>query len=163
MLGVYNKGAAPFHFLTQPHGTNIWNDAVKKILNGKYDMSKGAKDYAAYGWVHVPEDTTLFVEAGAATNVKLNGLGYDVSNGGKWHGVDIEFKKGLYKVEVSTVNNGGQLPGCGVKITDKNANVELPVFFSDEALNVFSKSLKPGSIELSAWEGKRIVVPIPKK
>lgn len=155
MLGTYDGGAVPFHLMTQPDGNNVWNNGVNKILAEKNIVSRGAKSFAASGWVNVPEDTTLFIEGGRATTVKLNGLGYDLSNYGKWHGAEAEFKKGIYKVEVSTINNGGQLPGCGVKITDRKSDVELPVFFTDEDLKTFTRSLKPGSVELSGWDAKR--------
>ncbi len=155
MLGRYGGQDFPFYFLTVPDGTNVWGAAVKQKLNGKWDMRQAPQQFDASGHFYLPGRAKLKVEAGGAVTVVIDGLGYDLSNYGKWNGIEIAMAAGLHSVSLSVGNNGGQLPGCGVKLTDLPGGTEVPIFVTADELDAFVKKMPEGSVELSDWDARQ--------
>jgi hypothetical protein len=62
-------------------------------------------------------------------------------------------KPGEYEVEISTNNNGGQLPESSIRIVDQRTQEELPLFFYESELKAFRAELGEGIefAETSKW------------
>ena len=60
----------------------------------------------------------------------------------------MTLKQGVYEVEISTSNNGGQLPGTSIRIVDEETKEELPLFVYESELKAFLNDPSQG-VELS--------------
>ena len=142
MLGSYfnQEGRIPFMMLSVPNGQNVFGDYARSVFNGKYDFSRPLYRFHARGHVVVPSDGQYFLEAGRGYgDFKLNGLGYSLGEPvpGNRYGAEVALKQGEYEVELSTHNNGGQLPETSIRIVDQKTKEDLPLFFYDSELKAF--------------------------
>jgi hypothetical protein len=158
MLGSYfnQEGRIPFIMLSVPNGENVFGDYARSVFNGKYDFSRPLYMFHARGHVVVPSDGQYFLEAGRGYgDFKLNGLGYSVGEPvpGNRYGAEVTLKQGEYEVELSTNNNGGQLPETSIRIVDQKSKEELPLFFYESELKAFRAELGQGVefAETSKW------------
>jgi hypothetical protein len=158
MLGSYfnQEGRIPFIMLSVPNGENVFGDYVRSVFNGKYDFSRPLYMFHARGHVVVPCDGQYFLEAGRGYgDFKLNGLGYSLGEPvpGNRYGAEVALKQGEYEVELSTHNNGGQLPETSIRIVDQKTQEELPLFVYESELKAFRA--EPGQgvefVETSKW------------
>jgi hypothetical protein len=53
----------------------------------------------------------------------------------------VALNQGEYEVELSTNNNGGQLPETSIRIVDQKTKEELPLFFYESELKAFRTDL----------------------
>ena len=67
---------------------------------------------------------------------------------------------GLHTIMISVGNNGGQMPHCGVRITDATGKFEAPIFFTKYELGKFVAKYPKGAMELSDWDAKSAAVEI---
>jgi hypothetical protein len=158
MLGSYfnQDGRIPFIMLSVPNGQNVFGEYARSVFNGKYDFSRPLYMFHARGHVVVPCDGQYFLEAGRGYgDFKLNGLGYTLGDPvpGNRYGATVELKQGEYEVELSTNNNGGQLPETSIRIVDRKTKEELPLFFYESELQAFRSELGQGVefAETSKW------------
>ena len=158
MLGSYfnQEGRVPFMLLSVPNGQNVFGDYARSVFNGKYDFSRPLYKFHAHGHVVLPRDGKYFLEAGRGYgDFKLNGIGYSLGEPapGNRYGATVELKQGEYEVEISTTNNGGQLPVTSIRIVDQRTQEELPPFFYESELKAFRA--EPGQgvefAETSKW------------
>ncbi len=155
MLGSYGSNEFPFYFLSVPDGSNIWGEAVKTSLNGKWDMARTPQQFTASGSFYLASPAKVKVEAGRAVTVTIDRLQYDLSNYGKWNGIETELAAGRHTLTLSVGNNGGQLAECGVKITALPGETEVPIFVTAGEVDDFVRGLPKGSRELSAWDAQQ--------
>jgi hypothetical protein len=158
MLGSYfnQEGRIPFIMLSVPNGQNVFSEYSRSVFNGKYDFSRPLYRFHARGHVIVPSDGQYFLEAGRGYgDFKLNGLGYSLGEPvpGNRYGAEVVLKQGEYAVELSTNNNGGQLPETSIRIVDQKTREELPLYFYESELMVFRAELGQGVefAETSKW------------
>lgn len=162
MLGSYfnQDGRIPFILLSVPDGENVFGEYARSVFNGKYDFSKPLYCFRARGHVVVPHDGTYYLEVGRGYgDFKLNGLGYILNDPAprNRYSAKVELKKGEYEVELSTNNNGGQLPESSIRIVDLQREKELPLFIYESELKTFESELGLGVelIETSKWQRER--------
>ncbi len=158
MLGSYfnQDGRIPFMMLSVPNGQNVFGDYARSVFNGKYDFTRPLARFHARGHVAVPSDGQYRLEAGRGYgDFKLNGIGYSLGESapGNRVGAEVALKQGMYEVEISTGNNGGQLPETSIRIVDQQTKEELPLFFFESELKAFRTEMgKRGeSAETSQW------------
>ena len=158
MLGSYfsQDGRIPFMMLSVPNGQNVFGDYARSVFNGKYDFSRPLYMFHARGHVIVPSDGQYFLEAGRGYgDFKLNGMGHSLGEPapGNRVGAQVALKQGVYEVELSTNNNGGQLPETSIRIVDQKIQEELPLFFYESELKAFRAELSQGVefAETSKW------------
>ena len=151
MLGSYGGKQFPFYILSVPNGSNIWGEAAKKKLNGKWDMRQAPQQFEASGSFQLADKAKIRVEAGRGVTVVIDGLGYDLSNEGKLNGIEIAMAAGLHSIKLSVGNNGGQLAECSVKITGLPDGNEVPVFVTESEVGDWLEKMSQGSQELSDW------------
>ena len=142
MLGSYfnKEGRIPFKMLSVPNGQNVFGDYARSIFNGRYDFSRPLYRFHARGHVVVPSDGQYFLEAGRGYgDFKLNGIGYSLGEPapGNRCGAEVTLKQGVYEVELSANNNGGQLPETSIRIVDQKSKEELALFFYESELTAF--------------------------
>jgi hypothetical protein len=154
MLGTYGKDF-PFYLLSVPNGTNVWGEVAKKTLNGKFDMNNAPQHFTATGKFYLPSKTKVMLSAGPAVNVTIDGKGYDLSNYDGANSAQVELNAGLHTIKLDVENNGGQLPGCSVKITNPSGQFELPIFVTQNDIAAFVKTLPKGAIEISGWDTRK--------
>lgn len=146
MLGSYfnQDGRIPFMMLSVPNGQNVFGDYARSVFNGKYDFSRPLYRFHARGHVVVPIDGKYRLEAGRGYgDFKLNGLAYSLGEPvpGNRYGAEVALNQGEYEVELSTNNNGGQLPETSIRIVDQKTKEELPLFFYESELKAFRTDL----------------------
>ena len=158
MLGSYfnQEGRLPFMMLSVPNGQNVFGVYARSVFNGEYDFSRPLYRFHARGHVVVPSDGQYFLEAGRGFgDFKLNGIGYSLGEPapGNRYGAEVALKRGLYEVELSTNNNGGQLPETSIRIVDQKTKEELPLFFYESELKAFRAELGQAGefTETSKW------------
>lgn len=158
MLGSYfnQDGRIPFMMLSVPNGQNVFGDYARSFFNGKYDFSRPLVRFHARGHVVVPSDGPYRLEAGRGyEDFKLNGIGYSLGEPapGNRYGAEVVLKRGEYEVEISTNNNGGQLPETSIRIVDQKTKEELPLFIYESELRAFRAELGQGVeyAETSKW------------
>ena len=146
MLGSYfnQDGRIPFIMLNVPNGQNVFGDYARSVFNGKYDFSRPLSRFHARGHVVVPKTGQYFLEAGRGYgDFKLNGIGYSLGESapGNHVGAEVKLQEGEYEIEISTANNGGQLPDTSTRIIDQKTKEELPLFFYESELKEFRTEL----------------------
>ena len=158
MLGSYfnQDGRIPFVMFSVPNGQNVFGDYARSVFNGKYDFSRPLYMFRARGHVAVPRDGKYLLEAGRGYgDFKLSGISYSLGEAvpGNRYGASVELKRGEYEVELSTNNNGGQLPETSIRIVDQNTQEALPIFFYESELKAFRAELGEGAefSETSKW------------
>ena len=158
MLGSYynQEGRIPFMMLSVPDGQNAFGVHARSVFNGKYDFNRPLVRFQARGHVVVPSDGPYCLEAGRGYEyVKLNGIGYSLGESapGNRYRAETVLKPGEYEVEISTNNNGGQLPESSIRIVDQRTQEELPLFFYESELKAFRSELGEGIefAETSKW------------
>jgi hypothetical protein len=130
MLGSYfnQEGRIPFVMLSVPNGESVFGVHARSVFNGKYDFSQPLVRFQARGHVVVPSDGQYRLEAGRGyEDFKLNGIGYSLGEPapGNRYGADVALKQREYEVELSTNNNGGQLPETSIRIVEQKTEEEL--------------------------------------
>ena len=158
MLGSYynGDGRLPFILLSVPNGQNVLGDYARSVFNGRYDFTRPLVHFRATGRVVVPRDGEYRLEAGRGyADFKLNGLGYLLGDSapGNRYSAKVSLKQGDYEVELSTYNNGGQLPESAIRIVDESTGDELPLFFCESDLKAFRAEFGQGVelAETSKW------------
>ncbi|MDP6448052.1 MAG: hypothetical protein QGG36_02095 [Pirellulaceae bacterium] len=160
MLGSYStfEGRIPFVMLSVPNGDNVFREYAKSVMNGRVDLNKALYSFHTRGHVVIPRDGAYYLEASRGHwDMKLNGVGYSLSKIPKHprnrYAADIELTAGLYEVVFSVGNNGGQLPEAAIRIVDKQAERELPIFVYESELKKFWNDLSLGVelTETSKW------------
>ena len=158
MLGSYfnQEGRIPFVMLSVPNGQNVFGDYAHSVFNGKYNFTRPLTRFHARGHVVVPKEGQYFLEAGRGYgDFKLNGIGYSLGESvpGNRYGAEVTLQQGEYEVEISTNNNGGQLPETSIRIMDQTNRNELPLFIYESELKAFRAELgEPGDFaETSNW------------
>lgn len=158
MLGSYfnQDGRIPFSLLSVPNGQNVFGDYARSVFNGKYDFTRPLNRFHARGHVNIPVDGTYCLEAGRGYgDFKLNGVGYSLGESAPNNRVaaTVTLKRGEYEVEVSTNNNGGQLPETSVRIIDQRTEKDLTLYFYESELQEFQAELIQGiePAETSKW------------
>jgi hypothetical protein len=146
LLGSYfnQEGRIPFIMLSVPNGQNVLGEYARSVFNGKYDFTRPLVRFHARGHVVVPSDGQYFLEAGRGYgDFKLNGLGYSLGEPapGNRYGAQVTLQRGVYEVELSTNNNGGQLPETSIRIMDQQTKEELALFFYESELKAFRAEL----------------------
>ncbi|MBC7852913.1 MAG: hypothetical protein IAF94_05715 [Pirellulaceae bacterium] len=146
MLGSYfnQEGRIPFVMLSVPNGQNVFGDHARSVFNGKYDFTRPLYRFHTRGHVVVPKAGQYFLEAGRGYgDFKLNGIGYSLGETapGNRVGAEVALQKGEYEVEISTTNNGGQLPETSTRVVDQQTKEELPLFFYESELKAFRGEL----------------------
>lgn len=146
MLGSYfnQEGRIPFMLLSVPNGQNVFGDYARSVFNGKYDFSRPLVRFRARGHVVVPSDGQYRLEAGRGyEDFKLNGIGYSLGEPapGNRYGAEVVLSQGDYEVELSTNNNGGQLPETSIRIVDQKTKEELTLFIYESELKAFRAEL----------------------
>lgn len=170
MIGSYtnNNGPIPVTLLSQPTSSMpALNSKYSSMLNGKVDRSIRMNTFNAYGYIIIKKNGKYNIKAGRATSIKIDSMGYDLSNYGSPNSADVELTKGIHRVDLSVINNGGQLNGAYVEIKSKVGvgEVRIVVFESDiSALNTDIANKK--IFELSNWskrsnlvKGKKLIKP----
>ena len=159
MLGSYSSfdGRIPFILLSVPNGENVFYSYAKSLMNGRVDLSRGLYSFHARGHVVIPRDGTYYVETSRGAGVKLNDFDYSLSmlvgHPKNRYAADVELAAGVYRVEFSVGNNGGQLAEGSIRIVDKQTEKELPIFVYESELKDFWNDLGFGVelIETSKW------------
>lgn len=158
MLGSYfnHDGPLPFMILSVPNGQNVFGDHARSVFNGKYDFTRPLTRFQARGHLIVPKEGKYFLEAGRGYgDFKLNGIGYSLGESapGNRVGAGVTLQPGEYQVEISTGNNGGQLPETAIRIVDQQTKDELPIFFYESELKAFRTDLgqRAEVAETSKW------------
>lgn len=158
MLGTYSnqEGRIPFIMLSVPNGENALAERARKVFNGRYDVTKPLAHFHARGHVVIPKSGTYYLEASRGyADFKLNGQGYILGTQapGNRYSADVELTEGVYDVDFSVGNNGGQLAEASIRIVDKTTDAELAIFVYESELKRFSKDLSFGVelLETSKW------------
>jgi hypothetical protein len=158
MLGSYfnRDGRIAFVLLSVPNGENVFGDYAQMLFNGRYDMTKPLAKFEAQGHVAIPKEGSYYLEASRGYgDVKLNNLAYTLgmSVPGNRYRAEVKLSHGVYKVDFSTINNGGQLPEAAIRIVDRQTDEELPIFVYKSEFETFLKDRSLGIelIETSKW------------
>ena len=158
LLGSYftQEGRIPFTMLSVPDGQNVFGDYARSVFNGKYDFTRPLYRFHARGHVVVPKAGQYFLEAGRGYgDFKLSGIGYSLGEAAPAGrvGAQVTLQPGEYEVEISTNNNGGQLPETAIRIVDQETKEDLPLFFYESELKAFRAEAGQGVefAETSKW------------
>jgi hypothetical protein len=161
MLGSYfnQQGRIPFVMLSVPNGENVLGENARRAFNGRYDMSQPLVTFQARGHVVVPSSGSYYLETSRGyADFKLNELGYALGTPGPGNrvGAEVELTEGVYQVDFSVNNNGGQMPEALVRIIDKETGLELPIFVYASELENFAHDQSFGVelIETSNWSAE---------
>ena len=161
MLGGYGtEKEFPFYLLSAPDGSNVWGDVAMMKLNGKWDMDKQPREFSAIGHFYIPAKTPVKIDAGRAVSVFIDDKLYALANDAKPNGRVVEMAAGLHVIKLRVGNNGGQLPGCSIKLSSPSGMFEAPIFFTKSELDKFVAKYPKGSLELSDWDAKSAIVEI---
>ncbi len=91
-----------------------------------------------------------------AAGIKLNGVEYAVGAtvAGEPPHADVELTRGVYEVAFDVGNNGGQMNYSMVRIVDREAGKELPIFVYESDLREFERDLSFGIeiLETTSWD-----------
>ena len=168
MLGYYSdfNGRIPFIMLSVPNGNNVFHSYAKSVMNGRIDLNRGLYSFHTRGHVVIPRDGTYYLEASRGHwDMKLNDIGYSLTTlPNNRCAADIRLTEGLYEVQFSVGNNGGQLPEASLRIVDKQTKKELPIFVYRSELRDFWNDLSYGVelTETSKWTRVENRLPLKK-
>ena len=164
MLGSYRDvrheaPPLPLVNLNVPNGKNTLHTDIITQMKQVAEFESSYAAFDARASFTIPRKGQYRLEASRACSVSIDGSEYKLDNYGRPNLAAFEFEQGTHLIELSVVNNGGQLYETSVAIKDVSTGQSIPIHCSAEQIRTFLETPINGTlpVQVTHWHPAHLI------